>query len=126
MLRYQARFVKGFAYKIEPLQERLNAELRQRSRKSKAAISLSEEELSAFGQLQQIMVDFMTDPACLHHVRWERTLYCSSDASEYAIAGWAWQYSLPDEDMQRVPKAKRPEYIRPVAFVSRRLRRHRD
>ena len=70
------------------------------------------------------MVDFMTHPSCLHHVRWERTLYCSSDASELAIAGWAWQYSLSDEEMQRIPKAQWPDYIRPVAFVSRRLRRH--
>ena len=110
VLRYQARFVKGFAYKIEPLQERLNRELRLHPKKSKAAISLSDEELAAFHQLQQIMTNFMTDPACLHHVRWERTLYCSSDASEYAIAGWAWQYSLPDADMQRIPKAQWPRH----------------
>ena len=82
MLRYQSRFVKGFAYKIEPLQERLNEELRLRPKKSKAAITLTEDETAAFHHLRQIMVDFMTHPSCLHHVRWERTFYCSSDASE--------------------------------------------
>ena len=81
-------------------------------------------EKEAFEKIKGILVGFMSDPACLHHVRWDRTLYAESDASEYSIAGWAWQYSKSDKEMERIPKAQWPEYVRPVAYVSRRLWKH--
>ena len=53
------------------------------------ARSLEVTEKEAFEKIKGILVGFMSDPACVNHVRWDCTLYAESDASEYAIAGWA-------------------------------------
>ena len=118
MFQFQAKFIKDYAFDVAPLRQNLKLALQTPLR---TQLSLTTPALEAFNSIKRKIADIILNKKRLYFPKWNRPLFVETDASQFAVGGWVWQY---DTDEPIEDSSKLTSLIRPVAYVSRALKDH--